>query len=389
MPPSDNASADPSASASAVEFDVFLSHNSQDKPLVRELADTLIAYGLRPWLDERELVPGRPWQEAVEKIIATTKTAAVLYGPNGPGPWEVREMRLALNQFVRRELPVITVFLPGAPEEPDCPPFLQDLTWVDLREGLTDEGIGKLVWGITGEKPEVLLPHKVAPAIAGPLAARLRTRYGELVGQAWDKRWSEHAEGTNDPPKHPPFISSQGVRLLMETEDPRACLRPEFFRAGRVARSGGEPTEQHPDAWVDVERSEFAHNALQPEDGEPCDLSRLVITTDAGVGKTTMMEWLEVELNRGSGEQLGLLLTFRDLQKVVGDGGGDGILAMLARKITKKLPDFPEKETCQVLQFLRDQGRLVLLLDGLDQASPQGRAMAVFGDLIEDAAVSL
>ena len=94
-------------------------------------------------------------------------------------------------------------------------------------------------------------------------------------------------------------------------------------------------------------------------------------------------------MNGGSGEQLALLLTFRDLQKVVGDGGGDGILAMLARKITKKLPDFPEKETCQVLQFLRDQGRLLLLLDGLDQASPQGRAMAVFGDLIEDAAVSL
>ncbi len=75
MPPSDNASADPSASASAAEFDVFLSHNSQDKPLVRELADTLIAFGLRPWLDERELVPVRPWQEALEEIIATTKTA--------------------------------------------------------------------------------------------------------------------------------------------------------------------------------------------------------------------------------------------------------------------------------------------------------------------------
>ncbi len=190
MPPSDNASADPSASPSGADFDVFLSHNSQDKPLVRELADTLIVYGLRPWLDERELVPGRPWQEALEEISATAKTAAVLYGPAGLGPWEVREMRVALNQFVKRELPVIPVLLPGAPDKPDLPLFLQEFTWVDLRAGLDDEGIGKLVWGITGEKPEVLLPRKLAPAAAGPVATRLRQRYGELIGHEWDERWS-------------------------------------------------------------------------------------------------------------------------------------------------------------------------------------------------------
>ena len=59
MPPSDNASRASAASASASEFDVFLSYNSRDKPSVRELADTLLNYGVRPWLDERELVPGR------------------------------------------------------------------------------------------------------------------------------------------------------------------------------------------------------------------------------------------------------------------------------------------------------------------------------------------
>ncbi len=297
MPPSDNASAELSASGSEAEFDVFLSHNSRDKPLVRELYKTLIAYDLRPWLDEEELVPGRAWQDALEQIITTTKTAAVLYGPTGLGPWEEPEMRACLNQFVRRKLSVIPVLLPGAPKEPDLPLFLQAFTWVDLRDGLTDEGIEKLVWGITGEKPEVLPPKKIAPAAAGPLAARLRARYGQRVGNKWDVRWSQGTDATDEQEDLPPFIA-QGIRLLKEIEDPRACLRPEYFRAGRVARSGGEPTEQHPDAWVGVERSEFAHNALQTEDGEPCDLSRLVITTDAGVGKTTMMEWLEVELNR-------------------------------------------------------------------------------------------
>ena len=46
-------------------FDVFLSHNSKDKLMVRQLARALEARGMQVWLDEWELVPGRPWQEAI------------------------------------------------------------------------------------------------------------------------------------------------------------------------------------------------------------------------------------------------------------------------------------------------------------------------------------
>ena len=40
------------------EFDVFLSHNSGNKPVVRRLARRLEKAGLRVWLDERQLRPG-------------------------------------------------------------------------------------------------------------------------------------------------------------------------------------------------------------------------------------------------------------------------------------------------------------------------------------------
>jgi hypothetical protein len=144
----------PAKSGTAVrDFDVFLSHNSQDKPAVRELADELEKRRLRPWLDERELVPGRPWQEALEQIIQTTKTAAVLFGLAGVGPWEDREMRACLSEFVNRRLPVIPVLLPGAPTRPELPLFLRAFTWVDLRSGLREEGLDRLEWGITGKKP--------------------------------------------------------------------------------------------------------------------------------------------------------------------------------------------------------------------------------------------
>ena len=138
-------------------FDVFLSHNSKDKPTVRQLAHTLQARGLKVWLDEEQLVPGRPWQEALEKIIQTAHTAAVLVGKDGLGPWEIPEIRTCLSQFVKRGLPVIPVLLPDASAKPELPLFLHELTWVDLRGGLTEDGLNRLEWGITGSKPGQLL----------------------------------------------------------------------------------------------------------------------------------------------------------------------------------------------------------------------------------------
>lgn len=135
-------------------FDVFLSHNSADKPMVRRLAKKLQTRGLRVWLDESHLIPGRPWQEELESIISRVNAVAVLIGGSGVGPWEMPEMRACLQESVRRGLPVIPVLLPGAPAEPELPVFLREFTWVDLRGGLRKKGVDRLHWGITGEAPK-------------------------------------------------------------------------------------------------------------------------------------------------------------------------------------------------------------------------------------------
>lgn len=168
----------------ANSFDVFLSHNSKDKPAVRKLAEALRARGLRVWLDEWELVPGRPWQEALEEIIETTGASAVLVGKDGLGPWQDAEMRGCLSEFVERKIPVIPVLLPGAPEVPRLPFFLTRFTWVDLRGGLSEEGIDRLQWGITGKRPVPLVRddlHENAPQMGqtkhaphGPLSVPVR-----------------------------------------------------------------------------------------------------------------------------------------------------------------------------------------------------------------------
>lgn len=121
---------------------------------MRELAKALRSRGLKVWLDESDLVPGQPWPKALEETIQTARSAAVLVGRDGLGPWETPEMWGCLLEFVRRGLPVIPVLLPGAPDQPKLPLFLQAFTWVDLKEGFSEAGVDRLQWGITGKKPE-------------------------------------------------------------------------------------------------------------------------------------------------------------------------------------------------------------------------------------------
>lgn len=152
-------------------FDVFLSYNSKDRQEVVHLAELLRSLGLQPWLDTWELLPGRRWQEAIERGLLKSYSVAVLVGSSGIGPWQEPEMRAVLSESVSRELPVIPVLLPGCPDMPQLPLFLRGFTWVDLRRGFTDDGVARLIWGITGRKPEV---HAVDPAserdIRAPIA---------------------------------------------------------------------------------------------------------------------------------------------------------------------------------------------------------------------------
>ena len=59
------------------EYDAFLSYNWRDKDAVRAIARQLRERGLRPWMDERQLRPGAPWQPELEEIITHVPAAAV------------------------------------------------------------------------------------------------------------------------------------------------------------------------------------------------------------------------------------------------------------------------------------------------------------------------
>ena len=129
------------------EYDVFLSHNSTDKQLVEEVAKLLKSEGLQPFLDKWHLVPGDPWQEALEEALERSTTVAVLFGPKGPGPWHHEEMRAALESAVQDGKRIIPTVLPGG-DRSQLPPFLKRRTLVDLSRGIDD--VSDLIAGIRG-----------------------------------------------------------------------------------------------------------------------------------------------------------------------------------------------------------------------------------------------
>lgn len=157
------------------EYDVFMSYNGDDRPRILEIANSLKAIGLRPWLDVWDLIPGRPWQEELEKAITQVKSAAIFVGKSGVGPWEDREMRAFIQEFVSRSARVIPVLLSGLKQTPKLPVFLREFTWVDLRGAKTSDtdALRYLVAGIIDRRPDddvwkalavLLVPNPTRPA---------------------------------------------------------------------------------------------------------------------------------------------------------------------------------------------------------------------------------
>jgi TIR domain len=136
-------------------FDVFLCHNSADKPVVAEIAQNLSKENIKPWLDKADIRSGVFWDTAIGQQIETVKSAVVFIGQHGVGPWQHREIIALLDQFDRRGCPVIPVILPSEPPTPVVLPWsLASLHCVDFR---TDSWpLQRLVWGITGQKPTEL-----------------------------------------------------------------------------------------------------------------------------------------------------------------------------------------------------------------------------------------
>jgi WD40 repeat protein len=147
---------------------LFLSYHGTDRKSAQELRRLLMARGVSTFLDKRNLTPGMPWPQELEKALERSAAVAVLIGGHEIGYWQQREINYALERQGRetsqqRVFPVIPVLLPGAADL--LTGFLAQNTWINLQAGVEDEeAIDDLMRAVQGSPAERTEAGAPAPA---------------------------------------------------------------------------------------------------------------------------------------------------------------------------------------------------------------------------------
>ena len=173
------------ATAPPITYDVFLSHNRADAPVVERLARRLRAAGMNVWLDAWCVIAGDRWQDRAAEGMVASRSCAVFLGPHDVGLWEKEELNLALFHAASNpKFRVFLVVLPGV-TSPSChklSPFLSTRSWVDLRDQ-DDEGmLRSLGEAISGGRTPSRADVGGAVAHARPIRWRLRDAVNKWFG---------------------------------------------------------------------------------------------------------------------------------------------------------------------------------------------------------------
>ena len=149
------------------EIQIFLAHASEDKPAVLALHERLKQAGYKPWLDEKDLIPGQNWRSVIPKAIADSQLfiACLSQRSIAKQGFVQREFKMALNQYADRP-PNSIYLIPLRLDECDIPDLrqeeyglnLRDLHWLDYWE---EDGFEQLERAITHQfNPEPEEPKK-------------------------------------------------------------------------------------------------------------------------------------------------------------------------------------------------------------------------------------
>jgi hypothetical protein len=89
----------------------FLCHSSGDKPAVRGLYRSLRTFGIHPWLDEENLLPGQAWELEIPKAVRSSDIVIVCLsrGSVSKAGYVQKEIKFALD--VADEQPEGAIFI--------------------------------------------------------------------------------------------------------------------------------------------------------------------------------------------------------------------------------------------------------------------------------------
>lgn len=127
----------------ATTLRVFLCHSSTDKPIVRDLYRRLKSEGLRPWLDEEDLLAGQAWEQEIPKAIRNSDIVIVCLSCRAVTKTGYVQKEIKFGLDIADEQPDGAIFLvPVRLEKCEIPERLRRWHCVNLFE---EEGYDKLL----------------------------------------------------------------------------------------------------------------------------------------------------------------------------------------------------------------------------------------------------
>jgi hypothetical protein len=167
-------------------------------------------------------------------------------------------------------------------------------------------------------------------------------------------------------PDRPPFIFDRRMRLLRHTADPRQFFHPRFFRSVRYIASPIPDKTEDSTVWRPIDREDIL--AWFRTGAEP---GRMLLAADPGMGVTTNLQWLHAQLNAPGSNVLAFLVDATELPEDL-----DGLLTTTLVAQLRLAPgndshSVPQEKATALLERLRSQRRLVLLIDHLDPSQDE------------------
>lgn len=142
------------------KYDVFICHNSKDKPEVGKIKSSLQSQGINTFYDEDNLIPFKEWEKQILDSISEVKAFLVFISNNGTGNIQHEEIDFFFKEVLPKKPEIKTglVILPNTgagiiSTVKNTFPKLLDNHYCDFRKEETNP-MNKLIWGITGIYPE-------------------------------------------------------------------------------------------------------------------------------------------------------------------------------------------------------------------------------------------
>jgi formylglycine-generating enzyme required for sulfatase activity len=138
------------------------------------------------------------------------------------------------------------------------------------------------------------------------------------------------------------------------------------------------------DVWQPVVRDELCAKIIGPEPPQ-----RVAVVCDAGLGKTTNMQWIQGQLATDDSQQVPLLLRLddaADLERLIEERKpgqpSEALVGRLAKQIEDVAGGDPEQHR-RAIRRLQSSGRITLLIDGLDHVTAIKRVGTMLQEMLD------